>query len=116
MFISSEEKKHLFKSVGELSDLTYLNKQHLTELNKRIASLTATVDALKKVAFLPPSDGLKTPAAVREYNKQYYWRKKAERLANGSNEKIHNVKPRRKKAVPEDSPPIEYHFEKKDAQ
>lgn len=86
MFISKTEKENIYEELSNLrrniASSEKLFCKGLDDLMKRISALEHKEAMMRKPAS-PTSD-----AAKREYAKAYYWRKKAERLANGSKEKV----------------------------
>jgi predicted TIM-barrel fold metal-dependent hydrolase len=112
MFISSKEKQFFHDTLNDLNRKIIVQAeihQHqinsMIEENKRLSErlnlLVAGNIAKTAREENPP---LKTPteadkevmkqrqALSREYAKRYYWRKKAERIADGSKEKIRGHK------------------------
>ena len=112
MFISSNEKQYFHDSINDLNrkidaqaaiyqqSMATLNEEN-KRLSERLYLLVAGNIAKTAREDSPP---LKTPTEVdkevmkqrqarsREYAKRYYWRKKAERIADGSKEKIRGHK------------------------
>lgn len=107
MFISSNEKQYFHDSINELNRKIQIQaeifqqqvatfKEENANLSKRLSQLlvsgiAATVRDKSHQEEKPVVQ--KTSPSKREYAKQYYWRKKAERLASGSKEKIRGYKP-----------------------
>ena len=113
MFISNNEKQYFHDTLNDLNrkidaqaaiyqqSMATLNEEN-KRLSERLNLLVAGNIAKTAREDSPP---LKTPTEVdkevmkqrqarsREYAKRYYWRKKAERLAKGSNEAIRSKKP-----------------------
>jgi len=112
MFISSKEKQFFHDTFNDLNrkidaqaaiyqqSMATLNEEN-KRLSERLNLLVAGNIAKTAREENPP---LKTPTEVdkevmkqrqarsREYAKRYYWRKKAERIADGSKEKIRGHK------------------------
>jgi iron uptake system EfeUOB component EfeO/EfeM len=112
MFISSNEKQYFHDTLNDLNrkidaqaaiyqqSMATLNEEN-KRLSERLNLLVAGNIAKTAREDSPP---LKTPTEVdkevmkqrqalsREYAKRYYWRKKAERIADGSKEKIRGHK------------------------
>jgi hypothetical protein len=112
MFISSKEKQFFHDTFNDLNrkidaqaaiyqqSMATLNEEN-KRLSERLNLLVAGNIAKTAREDSPP---LKTPTEVdkevmkqrqarsREYAKRYYWRKKAERIADGSKEKIRGHK------------------------
>jgi predicted TIM-barrel fold metal-dependent hydrolase len=112
MFISSNEKQYFHDTLNDLNRKIIVQAEihqnqinSMIEENKRLSErlnlLVAGNIAKTAREENPP---LKTPTKVdkevmkqrqarsREYAKRYYWRKKAERIADGSKEKIRGHK------------------------
>jgi predicted metal-dependent peptidase len=112
MFISNNEKQYFHDTLNDLNrkidaqaaiyqqSMATLNEEN-KRLSERLNLLVAGNIAKTAREDSPP---LKTPTEVdkevmkqrqarsREYAKRYYWRKKAERIADGSKEKIRGYK------------------------
>jgi hypothetical protein len=76
----------------------FISKAEKHNLYKLIADLQLRVNALETAALAQPKSTVPMGDEAyalykKEYSKQYYWRKKAERLAKGSNEAIRSKKP-----------------------
>jgi predicted metal-dependent peptidase len=116
MFISSKEKQFFHDTLNDLNgrlsavvefyknQIAALKKEN-SELSKRVNSLAVmgiadsarekTIEKFIEQSTTPISDTEKAllhAAYRKEYAKQYYWRKKAERIADGSKEKIRGHK------------------------
>ena len=72
MFISKAEKHSLYKLIADLQLRVNSLETDLMAKPKRTVPMGDDAYALYK----------------KEYSQKYYWRKKAERLANGSNEGV----------------------------
>lgn len=86
MFISKAEKDGIHELLNTL-------RRHLDRTEAVffdcIQNIEKRLDAIeKKPNQVKITSRSKTPEAKREYAKAYYWRKKAERLANGSKKKV----------------------------
>jgi len=106
MFISSNEKQYFHDTLNDLNRKIQIQaeifqqqiatlKEENANLSKRLSQLlvsgiAATVRDKSSQEEKPVIQ--KTNPSKREYAKQYYWRKKAERLASGSKEKIRGHK------------------------
>jgi hypothetical protein len=77
MFISKAEKSYMYKLIADLQLRLSTIEADLMAKSKRPASMDDEAYAIYK----------------REYAQKYYWRKKAERLANGSTEGVRTKKP-----------------------
>lgn len=108
MFISSNEKQYFHDSINELNRKIQIQaeifQQQVATLNEENKRLSERLNLLVagNIAKTAREDNppLKVPteaekeiikqrqARSREYAKRYYWRKKAERIADGSKEKI----------------------------
>ena len=69
----------------------FISKAEKSNLYKLIADLHLRVVSLENIISKTPVDiekAFSSDAYRKEYAKKYYWKKKAERLANGSTEGV----------------------------
>lgn len=112
MFISSKEKQYFHDTLNDLNrkiqaqaaihqqsmaTLTEENKRLSERLNLLVAGNIAKTAREDNPPLKVPTEAEKEAmkqrqALGREYAKRYYWRKKAERIADGSKEKIRGHK------------------------
>jgi hypothetical protein len=108
MFISSNEKQYFHDTLNDLNrkieaQAEIHQKQFATlkeenaVLSKRLSQLLVSgiaANVKEKLGEKKAEQSItkKTSPTKREYAKQYYWRKKAERIADGSKEKIRGHK------------------------
>jgi predicted metal-dependent peptidase len=112
MFISSNEKQYFHDTLNDLNRKIQaqaeIHQQSMATLNEENKRLSERLNLLVagNIAKTAREDNppLKVPteadkevmkqrqALSREYAKRYYWRKKAERIADGSKEKIRGHK------------------------
>ena len=112
MFISNKSKQNIQNNIQDLyiqvennrinheQEINALKEENLS-LSKRLNQLVvsgiafkAREKSLKKMPDAPTrtDHALARDAYRKEYSKQYYWRKKAERIANGSHETIRKTR------------------------
>jgi transcription initiation factor IIE alpha subunit len=107
MFISSNEKQYFHDTLNDLNRKIQIQaeitqqqiatlKEENANLSKRLIQLLSNIPATVKDKLPQQKEEKpvtkKTSPTKREYAKQYYWRKKAERIADGSKEKIRGHK------------------------
>lgn len=94
MFISKAEKDGIYEMIDALR--RHLDRTEAVFFDS-IQEIEKQLDRLEKQSnqtkVAPRS---KTPEAKREYAKAYYWRKKAERIFNESNNTVKAIKPKGK--------------------